>query len=58
MSDAAKNPTQLADDIARADTVKLRFDEEVYQLNRDEVGWIVLALRGIASPPISSRDRA
>lgn len=54
MSDEAKDPGQLADEIARADTVKLRFDEEVYQLTKDEVGWIVLALRGIA---LSRPDR-
>lgn len=50
MADEAKCPAELADDIARADTVKLNFGGEVYQLNQDEVSWIVLALRGISRP--------
>lgn len=41
----AKAPAQLAEEISRADSVKLRFDEEVYPLTRTEIDWIVLALR-------------
>lgn len=53
--DAAKDdPAQLADDIARADTVKLRFGDEVYQLTEEEVGWIVDAMRAL---PLSNGDR-
>ena len=42
----AKTPRQLAEELSRADTVKLNFGGEVYQLTENEVGWIVLALRG------------
>ena len=45
---AAKSPFQLAEEISRADTVKLNFGGEVYGLTKDEIGWIVLALRGIS----------
>lgn len=40
----AKTPQQLGKEIARADSVKLKFDEEVYPLTRLEIGWIVAAL--------------
>lgn len=40
----AKTPRQLGEEISRADSVKLKFDEEVYSLTRLEIGWIVAAL--------------
>lgn len=42
----AKTPRQLGEEISRADSVKLKFDEEVYPLTRLEIGWIVAALAG------------
>lgn len=47
MADEAKSPAQLADDVAKADTIKLNFGGEVYKLTKAETDWIVLALRGI-----------
>lgn len=48
----AHSPGQLAAEIARADSIKLKFDEEVYPLTKLEIEWIVFALR--AAPTISS----
>ena len=46
---AARTPHQLAEELSRVDSVKLNFGGEVYALTRDEIGWIVLALRGISA---------
>lgn len=43
----AKTPEQLAEELARADTIKLNYGGEVYQLTEREVDWIVQSLRGI-----------
>jgi hypothetical protein len=43
----AKSPTHLADELIRADSVKLKFSDEVYPLTAAEVCWIVAGLRGI-----------
>lgn len=55
MGDEAKTPEELARDILRADTIKLNFGGEVYQLTEVEKEWIAMALQGI-NPNKSQRD--
>lgn len=46
----AESPEQLASDFLRADTVKLNFGGEIYQLTSCEIQWIAEALQAMERP--------
>ena len=43
----SKSPTQLTEELLRADSVKLKFSDEVYPLTATEISWLVVGLCGI-----------